>query len=163
MRNEQLQRVADVFVGDWNVAITNQRWVEDKTATTNGTAKGEWLGDAFVQVRLWFEGDGDEVFGATARGDLADVGEPAMHFVFGRSDARDRFIALSHDERGVLRVFDLTLDGESWMLHRGDPDFHQRLIGRVEGNRIVAHPDMSEDEGATWIKDFDMTFTRVGS
>lgn len=54
MRNEQLQRVADVFVGDWAVSITNQRWIEDKTATTTGTAKGEWLGDAFVQLRVWF-------------------------------------------------------------------------------------------------------------
>ena len=162
MRNEQLQRVAGIFVGDWSVSITNQRWIEDKTAATTGSAKGDWLGDAFVQLRVWLEGDGDQVFGGTAPAQPEETGDPAMHFVFGRSDARDRCIALSHDQRGVLRVFDLSLDGDTWTLHRGDPDFHQRLIGRVEGNRIVAHPDMSEDQGATWVKDFDMTFTRVG-
>jgi hypothetical protein len=161
MKNQQLEQVADIFVGEWTVSISNQRWLDDKTATTRGIAKGDWLGDAFVQLRAWFEGDGTEVFGATATGQPEQLGQPAMHFVFGRSDARDRFIALSHDERGVLRVFDVTLDGDSWMLHREDPDFHQRLIGRVEGNRIVAHPDMSEDQGATWVKDFDMTFTRA--
>ena len=162
MKNQHLERVADVFVGDWTVSINNQRWLEDKTKTTTGTARGEWLGDAFVQLRVWLDGDGDEVFGETAPSQPEDAGEPAMQFVFGRSDAQHRFVALSHDERGVLRVFGLTLDGESWMLHRADPDFHQRLVGRVEGNRILVHPDISEDEGATWVKDFDMTFTRVG-
>jgi hypothetical protein len=85
--------------------------------TTRGIAKGEWLDDAFVQLRAWFEGDGNAIFGDSA-------------------------------------------DADCWMLHRADPDFHQRLIGRVEGSRILAHPDISEDEGATWVKDFDMTFTR---
>jgi hypothetical protein len=161
MKNQHLERVANVFVGDWAVSITNQRWLEDKGTTTRGIAKGEWLGDAFVQLRAWFEGDGNAIFGDTAPEQPDDLGQPALHFVFGRSDARDRFVALSHDERGVLRVFDFTLDGDSWMLHREDPDFHQRLIGRVEGSRMLAHPDISEDEGATWVKDFDMTFTRV--
>jgi hypothetical protein len=66
-----------------------------------------------------------------------------------------------HDERGVLRVFDLTLDAGSWMLHRADPDFHQRFIGRIERDRILAHPDISQDQGVTWVKDFDMTFQRT--
>lgn len=163
MRNEQIQQVADVFVGDWTVSITNQRWIEDKAETTAGRAVGEWLGDAFVQLRVWLDGKGDEIFGATAAPSQGDrTGETTMHFEFGRSDVRKRFIALSHDERGVLRVFDLTLDGDTFTLQRGDPDFHQRLVGRVEGSRIVAHPDISEDEGETWIKDFDMIFTRVG-
>jgi hypothetical protein len=160
MRNQQLERVGDLFVGDWSVSITNQRWLDDKTTITRGIAKGEWLGDAFVQLRAWFEGDGDAIFGETAPESPDDLGEPALHFVFGRSDARDQFLALSHDERGVLRVFDLTLEADRWALHRADPDFHQRLIGRVEDNRILVHPDISEDEGKTWVKDFDMTFTR---
>jgi len=60
----------------------------------------------------------------------------------------------------VLRVFDLTLDGDTWTLHREDPNFHQRLIGRVQGYQILAHPDMSKDQSATWVKDFDITLTR---
>jgi hypothetical protein len=161
VKNQELQRVADIFVGDWSVSITNQRWVDDKTATTRGLAKGEWLEDAFVQLRMWFEGEGNELFGNTAVDQAGDLGHPQMHFVFGRSDARDRFLALSHDERGVLRVFDLALEADTWTLHRGDPDFHQRLVGRVDGNSILIHPDISEDQGATWVKDFDMTLARV--
>ena len=160
MRNEQLERIAEVFVGDWSVVVTNQRWLDDPTAEATGSAKGEWLGDAFVQLRLWLDGDGEEVFGDTATEQPEGLGEPTMHFVFGRSDAREEFVALSHDERGVLRVFDLTLDGDDWILLRTDPDFHQRFVGRVDGDRILAHPDISEDGGATWVKDFDLTFTR---
>jgi hypothetical protein len=161
VKNSELQRVADIFVGDWTVAITNQRWLDDKTATTTGVAKGEWLGDAFVQLRMWLQGEGSELFGATAVDQPDDLGHPQMHFVFGRSDARDQFVALTHDERGVLRVFDVSIDGDTTTLHRADPDFHQRFVGRVDGNRIVMHPDISEDQGATWIKDFDMTLTRA--
>ena len=160
MRNRELERVADIFVGDWTLSITNQRWLDDPTTATPGVAKGEWLGDAFVQLRAWFEADSDEIFGPGALAQSDDLDEPSLRFVFGRSDARDRFVALSHDERGVARVFDLTLDGDTWTLHREDPDFHQRLVGHIDGDKIVAHPDMSEDEGATWVKDFDMTFTR---
>lgn len=161
MRNEDLEKVAAIFVGDWTVSLTNQRWVEDKTATTSGVAKGDWLDDGFVRFRMWFEGKGDAVFGDTATTALADLGQPEMQLVFGRSDARDRFVTLSHDERGVLRVFDLTLDGDAWLLQREDPDFRQRLVGRAEGIRMFVHPDISQDQGATWIKDFDMTFTRA--
>jgi hypothetical protein len=48
------------------------------------------------------------------------------------------------------------------VLTREDPDFHQRLVGAVsaDGNRIDTHPDASEDHGATWRKDFDLTFER---
>ena len=57
MRSQQLERVANVFVGDWTVAITNQRWLDDNTATTTGMAKGAWLGDAFVELRVWLDGE----------------------------------------------------------------------------------------------------------
>jgi hypothetical protein len=142
-RNEELERVAAIFVGDWALTITNQWWLDDPTTVTSGTAVGEWLGDSFVRLR-------------------AEIGdEPTWEFVFGRNDARDQFVVLYHDERGVLRVFELTLDDASWVMSRADPDFHQRLLGRVEGDRIVGQADASDDRGATWRKDFDLVFERA--
>lgn len=44
-----------------------------------------------------------------------------------------------------------------------DPDFHQRLVGRVTPDRIDARFEASEDAGATWRKDFDLIFERAGS
>jgi hypothetical protein len=142
-RNSELERVAEIFVGDWTVEITNQWWLDDPTTVTVGSAAGAWLGDSFVK----FEAEID--------------GTPAWYFVFGRNDARDEFVTLYHDERGVMRVFDLTLDGPTWTMSRADPDFHQRLSGRVEGDRIVGRTEASEDAGVTWRKDFDMVFQRL--
>ncbi|MET0910808.1 MAG: hypothetical protein ABWZ99_15180 [Ilumatobacteraceae bacterium] len=143
-RNEELERVAAIFVGRWTLSITNQWWLDDPNIVTTGTAIGEWLGQSFVRLQAEFDG------------------QPTWDFVFGRNDARDQFVVLYHDERGVMRVFDLTLDGGSWAMSRTDPDFHQRFVGRVDGDRIVAQTDASEDQGVTWRKDFDIAFDRVG-
>lgn len=142
-RNAELARLADIFLGNWTLAITNQWWLDDPTTVTSGTATCEWLGDAFIRLQAEFGG------------------EPAWDFVFGRNDARDEFIALYHDERGVLRVFWVTLDNGAWTMSRTDPDFHQRLVGRVDGDRMVGQADASEDHGATWRKDFDLIFERA--
>ena len=141
-RNTEIQRVADIFLGEWVLTITNQWWLEDPATVTSGTAKCEWLGDGFIRLQAEFEGD------------------PTWDFVFGRSDARDQFVVLYHDELGVLRVFELTLDDGTWMMSRTDPDFHQRLVGRVEANRMVGRADASDDRGATWRKNFDLVFER---
>jgi hypothetical protein len=142
-RNADLERVAEIFLGDWTLTITNQWWLDDPTTVTSGTATCEWLGDSFIRLQAELGG------------------EPTWEFVFGRNDARDEFVALYHDERGVLRVFQLTLDDGAWTLSRTDPDFHQRLVGRVDGDRMVGRADASEDHGATWRKDFDLVFERA--
>jgi hypothetical protein len=142
-RNRELERVGDAFVGNWTISLTNQWWLEDPTTVTTGTAVGEWLGESFVRLQAEIDG------------------KPTWDFVFGRSDANDRFVALYHDERGVLRVFDVTLDGDDWAFRRADPDMHQTFTGCVEGNRLIARTDASDDQGATWRKDFDLIWERV--
>jgi hypothetical protein len=146
MRNEALARVADVLLGEWKLTMTNAWFWDDPSAVIMGSATIEWFNDAFLTMRWDFEGE-----------------QPAW-WVFGRNDARDEFVALSNDERGVLRVFDMTFDGAGgeWLMSREDPDFHQRFVGIVasDGNRIDTHPDASEDEGRTWRKDFDLIFER---
>lgn len=142
-RNDALERVAETFVGSWTLTLTNQWW--DPEAVITGTATCEWLGASFLRLQAELDGN------------------PTWDFVFGRSDANDRFVVLYGDERGVLRAFELTLheDG-SWSMLRADPDFHQRFLGQVDGQRMVGSADASEDEGATWRKDFDMLWERTG-
>ena len=145
-RNEALQRVADVLVGSWTLTMTNAWFWDNPAAVVEGSATVEWLDDAFLIMR-WFFGE-----------------EAESVWLLSRSDARDSFITLSYDERGVLRVWDMTWTGAggAWMMTRDDPDFHQRFVGTVsaDGNRIDTHPDASEDNGKTWRKDFDVTFER---
>lgn len=145
-RNEALQQVADLFVGTWKLTMTNAWFWENPADTVEGSATVEWLGDAFLVVRQNFGEAGETVW------------------VIGRSDARDAFTVLYYDERGVLRVFDMTFTGPGgeWTLLREDPDFYQRFVGTIsaDGNRIDTHPDASEDQGQTWRKDFDLIFER---
>jgi hypothetical protein len=142
-RNSELEKVADIFLGDWTVTITNQWWLDDPTTVVSGTATCHWLGDSFLRLNAEFEG------------------LPTWAFVFGRNDARDQFLTLYHDERGVSRVFDLTIDDDIWVMSRADPDFHQRLLARIDGRRMIGQTDASDDQGTTWRKDFDLIFERA--
>ena len=138
MRNEKLQQL-DVIVGDWSMLLTNAAF---KPGEIRGSARVEWLDDAFVRM--------------TADLDARRVWD----FVFGRSDARDEFTALYHDDRGVLRRFAMTWADGRWEMSREDPDFHQRFVATVATDRIAGAWEMSEDRGATWRKDFDLVFER---
>jgi hypothetical protein len=84
-----------------------------------------------------------------------------MILVPGRDDSHDAYTALYHDERGVCRVFAMTFDGDGWLLSRQDLDMFQRFVAGVEPDRIVGRWEASDDQGATWRKDFDLIFTRA--
>ena len=141
MRNEAMERL-DVLTGSWQTTLTNAWFIDPPEQEHPGTATIEWLGDAFVVVR-WLMDGGDQMI------------------VLGRSDAQDAYTALYHDERGVSRVFAMTFDDTHWTLSREDPDMHQRFIADVSPDRIDGRWEASEDQGATWRKDFDLIFTRA--
>lgn len=133
----------DVLIGEWRVTLTGANFLDSLDAEQQGTATFAWFGDAFVTMSSIMEGD------------------PTWSFAFGRRDPTDSFYALYHDDRGVCRLFDMTVADGSWTLSRTDPDFHQRWRSTVEVNRIVGRWEASDDEGATWRKDFDLIFERT--
>jgi hypothetical protein len=147
MRNEAMQRL-DVLIGSWQATMRNAWFLEPAGREVPGTATAEWLGDAFVVFRWRMQGD---VGPATSD----------MVLVLGRSDARDAYTALYHDERGVCRVYAMTLDDAHWNLDRADPDMAQRFVADVGPDRIVGRWEASDDRGSTWRKDFDLVFERT--
>ncbi len=76
-------------------------------------------------------------------------------------EATHRTQTLYHDDRGVDRLFAMTFAEGEWTLLREDPDFHQRFVATVGPDRIEGRWEASEDAGATWRKDFDLTFERA--
>ena len=142
MRNEALKQLEDL-VGEWKLTMTNASFLESPDIKGEGSAAIEWLGEAFLEIRATF----GEEYGS-------------WHWVIGRNDAREQLVLLYHDERGVLRVFDMTFGDGQWTLIREDPDFHQRFIATVERDRINGRWEASEDAGITWRKDFDLIFER---
>jgi hypothetical protein len=66
------------------------------------------------------------------------------------------------DSRGVVRRYEMTIDGELWTLRRLAPGFNQRFAGRfVDGGATIDGAwEMSED-GAEWGLDFRLVYRRV--
>jgi hypothetical protein len=70
------------------------------------------------------------------------------------------------DSRGVVRVYEMELTDELWILERTKADFSelpfsQRYEGRFEdgGNRIVGQWEKA-NEGTNWETDFELSYTR---
>ena len=141
MRNEQLAALGETLAGEWDVTMSDAFFLEPPGTEVHGTVTIEWLGEAFLVHHLELEGESTSVI--------------------GRSDARNAFEVLYHDDRGVLRRFAMTWSGSTWTLLREDPDFHQRFVADVEPDVIRGRWEASEDEGATWRKDFDLIFDRA--
>jgi hypothetical protein len=140
MRNKELEAL-EALVGNWTLTLSDAWFLEPPGTEVQGSATVDWLGDAFLIVRAQLDGE--------------------LTLAIGRSDARDAYVVLYHDDRGVCRVFAMTFDGERWTLEREDPDFHQRFIADVQQDRIDGRWEASEDEGQTWRKDFDLVFERA--
>jgi hypothetical protein len=151
MRNPALVALADALAGDWDLTLTNAWFLESMDVEQHGRATVGWIGDAFVELVGRLDEDG---------GDESASDEPTWHFVFGRSDSNERLVAMYHDPRPTSRVFEMTFGDGTWTMLREDPDFHQRLVATVQGDRIDARFDVSDDAGVTWRKDFDLIFRR---
>lgn len=141
MKNEALAAL-EPLVGDWKLTMTDAWFLESLETEIHGSAKFEWLGDAFLVMTSELNG------------------EPAWDWVIGRSDSHEKLVVLYHDERGVCRVFDMTFGDDQWLMLREDPDFHQRIVATVGPDRIVASADASEDGGLSWRKDLALIFER---
>lgn len=142
MRNPELEAL-DVLIGEWSLILTDAWFLESRDVRQHGHAVVRWIGDAFIELHAEMEG------------------EPVWHFVFGRTDPNEQLIALYHDPRPTSRVFRMAFGDGEWSLLREDPDFHQRFVATVMGDRIHGRWDASEDAGVTWRKDFDLIFERT--
>jgi hypothetical protein len=136
--------VLDVLVGEWKLMLTDAWFLESREVRQRGRATGRWLGEGFVELVAELEG------------------KPVWHFVFGRSGPDDQLVALYHDPRPTSRLFRTTVTDGEWTMLRTDSDFHQRFVASVTPASIEGHWDASDDEGATWRKDFTLIFDRVG-
>jgi len=68
---------------------------------------------------------------------------------------------LYSDERGVARIYQMSLEGGVWKMWRDSPGFSQRVTGTIssDGNTITCHGELSYD-GSNWEQDLDVTYTR---
>jgi hypothetical protein len=140
------------LVGEWTATISGAWFLDSLDTQIPGRSTVEWLGESLLLWHTTFQGEGDSDFQAYTHWTI----------VLGRSDANDQFVALYSDERGVCREYQMSYDDTGrWTLEREDPDMHQRFVAAVQPDRVEARWEASEDAGATWRKDFDVTLVRA--
>jgi hypothetical protein len=81
--------------------------------------------------------------------------------VIGCDAARGTYFQLYTDDRGVCRIYEMTIGDGEWTLSREGEPFDQRFIGRFsdDGNRIDGRWEIKHD--GEWATDFDFVYTRV--
>src|SRR5215218_9042747 len=82
--------------------------------------------------------------------------------IMGCDAANGTYFQLYSDDRGVCRVYEVSIgDGEFRIWRDGEP-FSQRFHGKFsdDGNKIEARWEAAKD-GENWETDFDLVFTRV--
>jgi hypothetical protein len=68
---------------------------------------------------------------------------------------------LYSDERGVARIYQMSLEGGVWKMWRESPGFSQPMTGMLssDGNTMTCQGELSRD-GERWEHDLDVTYTR---
>ncbi len=92
-----------------------------------------------------------------------DVPEaPDAVSIIGCDAANGSYYRLYSDDRGVCRVYAMSIGDGEWRLWREGQPFRQRFIGRFEdeGRTIVGRWEKAED-GANYTTDFELTYVRV--
>jgi hypothetical protein len=142
---EDALKELEALVGTWEV-----------TATPPG---GEpWPGGAEITFE-WLPDSDQRLLVERARVDVPEA--PDTVCVIGCDAANGRYFQLYTDDRGVCRVYEMSIEDGEWRLWREGPPFDQRLTATIaeDGSRIDGRWELNEGDG--WRTDFDLRFTRV--
>jgi hypothetical protein len=143
------------LVGTWTTEATHPMF---PGVTVRGTAVIEWLeGERFLIHRARTDHpdfpDSISIVGFTDRDRVQD----------GGGDVRDgdRLTMQYFDSRGVFRVMDVDMDGETWRISRSAPGFSQRFAGTFAdgGATIAGLWELCRDD-VHWNDDLRITYRR---
>ncbi len=133
----------DILVGEWNIVGSHPGF----PSAVHGRSSFEWLvqGALLVWHFNWER-----------------PGPPNATSVIGHDDAIETCSLLYSDERGVARIYQMSMAEGVWKMWRESPGFSQRMTGTfsTDGNTIAVHGELSRD-GSKWEQDLDVRYTRV--
>ena len=144
--NPALERLG-VLVGEWELEITSMSFDPDPSAVAHGHVSFHWTEDgAFLQEHS----------------EIPNTAFPQSVATIGPDDLAETYAMLYFDSRGVSRIYQMSLTGDTWKLWRDFPGFSQRFTGTFSegGNVITARWENSTD-GSTWEHDFDQRYTKI--
>ena len=87
---------------------------------------------------------------------------PSGSAIFGSDDELGEYFMLYFDERGVSRHYNVSLHDNVLTWSRTAPSFSQRnTLTIVDDGRTIAGKGERSEDGVSWEKDLDLTYTRV--
>ena len=116
-----------------------------------------WPGEARASFE-WHESRAHLI----ARSTVDAPGAPNTTSIIGCDAANGTYFQLYSDDRGVCRVYQMSIGDGEWKLWReGDP-FPQRFTGTIseDGEQISGRWEKAED-GVNYTTDFYLSYTRV--
>jgi hypothetical protein len=116
-----------------------------------------WPGEALATI-AWHDSGAYLVERATV--DLP--GAPDVIKIMGCDAANGTYHQLYSDDRGVCRVYEMSIGDGEWRLWRSGQPFPQRFSGRFEddGNTIAGRWEKAED-GENYETDFDLIYRKL--
>jgi hypothetical protein len=143
---EEALRRLEPLVGAWTLEA---KWPNGQAWPGGGSVTFEWHSSGAHLLQ---------------RG-TADLPEfPDNVSIIGCDAANGTYFQLYSDERGVCRVYEMSIGNGEWQLWREGEPFSQRFHGTFsdDGNTIIGRWEIAED-GANYGTDFDLIFRRVGT
>ena len=141
---EQALKKLDPLVGEWTLEA--------------GPPGGEpWPGEARATFE-WHDSGAHLVVRSTVELPEALDGISIM----GCDAANGTYFQLYSDERGVCRVYEMSITDDEWKLWRAGDPFPQRFTATIsdDGNTIAGRWEKAED-GTNFTTDFVLTYRRV--
>jgi hypothetical protein len=137
------------FVGRWSMRAVAP-WAEGQPG--GAETEFEWLPGGQLLVQRW-------------RVPVPEAPDGIAVIAFDPD--KDRFLQHSFDSRGVVRLYEMSLENRTWKLWRTTPDFSpldfsQRFTGGFtdDGNVIEGRWEATDRDGS-WRLDFELIYTRI--
>ena len=144
LHNPALDALA-FLIGDWDIALSNASFLEEGQVAS-GTVEIRPIEGGRLLVVRQFAGPGEE---------------PAATWAMGRDGSGPAFTVLYADERGVSRVYEMSVTETTWSLWRDDPDFSQRFEAAISADRRRLDGRWEKRiAGGPWEHDFEVTYSR---
>jgi hypothetical protein len=141
---EDALRRLEPLVGEWTMEAT---WPDGRRWPGGGRVSFEWHASGAHLVE---------------RGTAEMPEAPDNVSIIGCDGASGRYVQLYSDERGVCRVYEMTIGDGEWTLAREGEPFSQRFTARFseDGNTITGRWEAAKG-GRDWATDFDLVFRRT--
>lgn len=131
------------LVGTWEVEAT---WPDGSLGPARGRTEFAWHDSRAHLVQ-------------TSTVDLPEA--PDAVSVIGCDAASDGYMQLYSDDRGVCRVYRMSIDDREWMLWRDGIPFGQRFVAHLSDDGTTMAGGWEIEEDGVFRHDFAMVYRRV--